>query len=370
MIQIKQISKMRMSKINISLLAPLLAIILLIASCSPHAEINESVPPAAFEGLKLSGAQIQLANIQVAPVVEGAIGKDLLLTGILKVNEQSAVSISTRSEGRIEKLFFKTVGDLVNPGDSLYTIYSEDLIAAEREYFNIQRNNWNTTGQYPASLLLEDNLLFLGMVPDQITQLKKDGKILFTITIISQVKGIVRSVNITEGEYAEAGKNIFDLATDNTMWVEANSYPEELNTISVGMNATVIIPSAENKQINTRIAYINPVFDPGTNIARVRSVISNPDKDLHPGMLAMLNIRTQKTKGLIIPSSAIINDKDGSKVWVLEDGGIFSDRTITTGHESADSVLVLSGLRESEYVVISGAYLLNSEKILKTASGI
>jgi len=360
---------MKLSGINFSAVI-ILSGTLFLTACTQHEEKNESSSQPAFEGLKLSGAQVQLANIQVAPVIEGVIGKDLLLNAILKVNEQSSVSVSTRSEGRIEKLFIKNAGEEVNPGDSLYTFYSEELIKAEREYFNIQRNNWNTSGQYPASLLLEDNLLFLGMVPEQIAELRKNGKILFTITILSQVKGIVRSVNITEGEYVEAGKKLFELAADNTMWVEAESYPDDLNNIMPGMNATVIIPSAKTKEINTRIAYINPVFDPGRNIARIRSVISNPQKDLHPGMLAMLSIRTRQSKGIIIPSSAVINDKDGSHVWVLEEGGVFNNRRITTGYESADSVLVLSGLREAEYVVVSGAYLLNSEMILKTASGV
>jgi Cu(I)/Ag(I) efflux system membrane fusion protein len=333
-------------------------------SCNMHTEKTDTAPEPSDGGLRLSESQIQLANINVAEVNQGTLGINLLLTGVLKVNELSAVSISSRAAGRIEKLYFKTTGEKVNIGDSLYTFYAEEMVSAEREYFNIQRNNWNTTGQYPPSLLLEDRLLFLGMVPAQIAQLRKDGKILFEITIISQVNGIIRSINIAEGQYVEAGEKLFELATDNTIWVEAESYPDELGLIREGTPATVIIPSMNNMPITTRISYINPFFDPGRNVTRVRSVINNQDKELHPGMLALISIQSQRAEGIVIPVSAVIMEKGGSKVWVRDGSGAFFGRKVTTGIQSADSIIVLSGLEQSEMVVTSGAYLLNSEMIL------
>ena len=43
----------------------------------------------------------------------------------------------------------------------------------------------------------------------------------------------------------------------------------------------------------------------------------------------------------------------------------FSAKKITTGLQSDDLVQVISGLTKSEFVVTSGAYLLNSELILR-----
>jgi Cu(I)/Ag(I) efflux system membrane fusion protein len=360
---------MQISKIDSLFTGSLLVFSFMMISCTQKAEKSEPVQIEASKRLKLSDAQIQLANIQVAPVIEGTIGKNLLLRGVLKVNEQSIVSVSSRANGRINKLFVKTTGEMVSAGDSLYTIYSEDLIFAEREFYNIQRSNWNNTGQYPPSLILEDRLLFLGMAPAQIAQLKKDGKILFEITILSQVSGVVRSVEVTEGRSVEPGEKLFELVTGNTLWVEAESYPGELNSISEGMNASVIIPSARGKEIHTRISYVNPVFEPGRNITRVRAVLNNQQKDLYPGMLALLSISTRETTGTIIPASAVLSEKDVSKVWILDEEGYFSGRNVKTGIQSGDSVLILSGLDGVKYVVTSGSYLLNSENILKNGIG-
>ena len=116
----------------------------------------------------LSDAQIQLANIKVVQVREDMMEKNLEFTGVLKVDEESAVSISARADGRIQKLFFKNSGESVNKGDSLYKFYGDELVNAQREYFTIQSNNWNYSGRYEPSLILENKLLLLGMLPSQI----------------------------------------------------------------------------------------------------------------------------------------------------------------------------------------------------------
>jgi hypothetical protein len=79
-----------------------LGLILTMSSCKIK---KEETPPGAGpvdHSIRLSDAQIQLANINIASAREGSIGRQLSLTGVLKVNEQSAASVSSRSTGRIE----------------------------------------------------------------------------------------------------------------------------------------------------------------------------------------------------------------------------------------------------------------------------
>ena len=345
--------------------AILLIFFSLLVSCNQPSEQNGSGNPTPENNLILSEAQIQLANIKVTEVNEGSVGHNKVFTGVLKVNELSALNISSRATGRIQKLFFKNTGDIVNKGDSLYQFYSDELVATEREYFTIHSNNWNFNGKYEPSLLLEDKLLFLGMLPSQITQLKKDGKILFSVTIFSPVKGTIRSINITEGQYVNAGLTLFELADYSKLWVEAQVYQDDLQFLEVGMPSTVTIPVAGNIPIMSKISFINPSFEQRQNVTLIRTLIDNPDKNLYPGMLALLSVHSQTNSGVVVPASAVITDRNGSRVWVRNEDGSFSGRIVTTGIQSEDSVLILSGLRDTELVVTSGAYLLNSELILK-----
>ena len=337
----------------------------LLLSCKQHSQrnVSESLMPA--NNLILSEAQVQLANIKFTEVNECLVGPNKSYTGVLKVNELSAVNISSRTKGRIQKLFFKNTGETVHKGDSLYQIYSDELVAAEREYSTLQSNNWNFNGKYEPSLILEDRLLYLGMLPSQIEQLKKDGKILFSITIFSPVSGTIRSINITEGQFVTAGLTLFGLANYNTLWLEAQVYPEDLQYLKVGMQSIVTIPVAGNIAVESNISSINPSFEQGKNVILIRTLIDNPDKNLYPGMLALLSVQAQKSYGIVIPVSAVIKDKNGSRVWIRNENGSFSGRIVTTGIQSEDSVLIVKGLDNTDFVVTSGAYLLNSEFILK-----
>jgi Cu(I)/Ag(I) efflux system membrane fusion protein len=340
----------------------------LLFSCNRQPEQSASEGQTSVNKIILSDAQIQLANIKVSEIVECEIGDKITFTGVLKVNEQSVVNISSRVNGRIQKLFFKNTGEIVHKGDSLYQFYSDELVAAQREYFTLESNNWNFSGRYEPSLALENRLLLMGMLPSQITQLKKDGKILFSVTICSPESGVIRSVNVTEGQYVKGGQSLFELADDSRLWVEAQVYHDDLQFLKVGMPSTSIIPGSGNTLIEGHISFIYPSVEKGKNVTLIRMQIDNPDKNLYPGMLAFLSIQSQRKSGIALPASAVITDKSGSRIWIRNEDGSFSGRMVTTGIQSEDSVLILSGVSGTEKVVTSGVYLLNSELILKNGT--
>jgi len=329
-------------------------------------EVNQEPDPVSYN-IMLSEAQIQTANIKVVEARYGKIGHHLTLTGVLKINEQGVVSISARATGRLAKLYFKNTGEQINTGDSIYRFYSEELAEAERKYSTIQRNNWNFSGRYEPSLVLEDRLKYIGMLPSQIAQLRKDGRILFTITLYSTVGGVIKSVNVTEGQYVTEGQNIFELADDSKLWMEAQVYPDEVQLLKTGMPVRVVVPGAD-MEFRSTLSFVNPSFEPGKIVTLVRTVINNSDRKLYPGMLAMMIVETNKTDGIIVPTSAIINSKSGDRIWIRDEDGSFSFRNISSGIQSSDSTLILSGLNEDDEVVVSGAYLLDSEMQLKSVT--
>ena len=341
--------------------------LILFTSCKRHSEtgLNDTKTQQMDNTISLSAAQVQLANIKVALVFEGKFNYNHLFSGVLKVNEESVSIISSRATGRILKLFLKNPGETVNKGDSIYQIYCEDLVAAERQYFTLQSNNWNYNGKYEPSLALENKLLLLGMLPEQIDRLRKNGKILFAVTIFSPVKGVVRSINISEGQYVTAGQTLFELADDRKLWVEAEVHPEDLEFLKVGMSSDITLPDAENVTLKSSVSFINPTFEPGKNTTLIRSVIDNSTRKLHPGMMAILHVQDGIKRCVMVPASSLITDKNGSVVWVRNEDGTFTGRKIKVGMQSDNTVQVLSGLKESETVVTSGAYLLNSELILR-----
>ena len=229
----------------------------------------------------------------------------------------------------------------------------------------LESNNWNFSARYEPSLAVREKLQRMGMTELQIRQLAADSKILFTLPIYSPVSGKIRSVNVSEGEYVKEGQVLFELADDINLWVEALAYPYDTRFIRPGMDAEVLIPSAGKAPINCKIDFVNPSLENGKNISLVRVLINNPDRTLHPGMLAILKVRAQTSRGVVIPASAVMRNNGGERVWVREECGGFSVRPVISGMQAGDSILIVSGLKESEVVAATGVYLLDSERILK-----
>jgi Cu(I)/Ag(I) efflux system membrane fusion protein len=179
---------------------------------------------------------------------------------------------------------------------------------------------------------------------------------------------VVKSINIAEGQYVDAGQALFELADDSRLWVEAQVNPDEIESLKTGMPSKIIIPDAGDVTINSSISFINPSLEQGSYVTLIRSNIENPNKKLYPGMLALMQIPSEKNRCIIVPATAVISDKNASLVWIQNMDGSFSARNITVGMQSDDTVQILSGLTESDYVVTTGAYLLNSEFILRGGS--
>ena len=85
-------------------------------------------------------------------------------------------------------------------------------------------------------------------------------------------------------------------------------------------------------------------------------------------MQAYVIIKNREHNSLSLPSDAVIRNSRGASVWIQVEGNKFKNKMMEIGLESNDRVEIKSGLKEGDIVVISGAYLLNSEYIFKIGS--
>ena len=66
-----------------------------------------------------------------------------------------------------------------------------------------------------------------------------------------------------------------------------------------------------------------------------------------------------------LPVDAIIRDAKAATVWVKTGKNTFKNKMVEVGAEAGKRIEIKSGLQPGELVVITGAYLLNSEYIFK-----
>ena len=185
--------------------------------------------------VRLTTEQIMLGNIHVDTMRSESIGDKLVLTGILNFNQNGLSSVSTRTEGRIQKLYFKNIGDYVQKGDKIYDLYSEQLNNAKQEYktaLEQESTIGNSLINYNAVVQSAKNKLLLwGLSESQVEELNGSKEISPLTSFYSPASGYITTLNIQEGDYAMQGGTIFTLADLSTLWAEAQVYTAQLSEL-------------------------------------------------------------------------------------------------------------------------------------------
>ncbi|MGK2862201.1 MAG: efflux RND transporter periplasmic adaptor subunit [Chitinophagaceae bacterium] len=325
-----------------------------------------------IDEIELSDQQVQLGNIQVDTIRSSEIGDQVVLNGTLNFDQLKENAVSSRVMGRIDKLYFKNIGEYVNKGSRIFEIYSEDLNNAKQEYLlALEKKNTLDNSIIDFTQLLEsakNKLLLWGMREAQIQELAKNKKASTLTTFYSGENGYLTSIDIMEGAYVMEGSTVIRLADLSSLWVEAQAYSSQLSFIEKNAKAIVRFPDMPGKEVAGKVDFINPEINADTRLNLIRITIPNPGNKLKPGMQAYVTLKSDKRNSLSLPANAIIRDNKGASVWINTSGNKFQYRMVEIGLENNDRVEIRSGLNTGDVVVVSGAYLVNSEYIFKIGS--
>lgn len=320
--------------------------------------------------LQLSEQQIQLGNITTDTIRNASFGDQLVLTATLNFNQMQTSSMSARVMGRVEKLYYKSIGDYVKKSAALYDLYSEDLNNAKQEYLMALEKKKTFPDQTVIDFdqLIQsarNKLLLWGMTEEQLADLANNKKTTALTTFYSTASGYITQLDIREGDYVMEGGTIAKLADLSSLWAEAQVYTSQLSQVDRNSIATVELPDFDGREIKGRIEFVNPEINPDTRINLIRVSIPNSNQQLKPGMPAYVILKSPAKNSLTLPVDAVIRNADGATVWVQTDEHTFKAVMVDTGLESNDRIAITSGIQEGDVVVLTGAYLLHSEYVFK-----
>lgn len=321
------------------------------------------------KALKVDEKRQALANISTIIIGESSLNGFKQLNGRLTVDPEQSSYISSRIAGRVEQLYIRETGVRVNKGQPLYQLYSEQLATLQQEYLMATAQEKQFQGdkierQIVASA--KQKLLLYGQSENQVQQLLKTQKKDPFITFYAPASGVVAELSITPGQYVSEGSPILRLEGYGKLWVEADVYPNEAKQIKAGQKVKVVMVGWEDQPQEMTIDFITPALQAGTQLSQIRGSIPNPNHQWQPGLQSNVFIPTgNKGNALTLPVDAVIRDGKGMHVWVKSGKDSFEPRLIKTGTENENQVEITAGLQNGDHVVITGAYLLYSEYILK-----
>jgi cobalt-zinc-cadmium efflux system membrane fusion protein len=175
------------------------------------------------------------------------------------------------------------------------------------------------------------------------------------------IAGAVLEIGTASGELQRSLDNanvIATIANLDTVWVLGDAYEQDLSIVKQGAAVDITIPAYPGDVRHGRVDNISDAFDPNTRTLKVRVVVPNPDHKLKPQMFARISIVKSSRTGFLVPSAAVIREGGGAYVFVQTGNQKYERRDVTVGAAHADNVEVLTGLKDGDQVVTTGAALL------------
>jgi len=188
--------------------------------------------------------------------------------------------------------------------------------------------------------------------------------------LTAPVSGTIVERNLGLGQVVQVGgEALFKIADLSTVWVNADVYEDQLASIKAGAQVMIQTPAYPKETFTARVDRIAAIVDPDKRTVAVRCVIPNGDGRLKPGMFASVVLQSGAIqRAVVVPTSAIVATGSRRTVFLEKEPGTYQERVVEIGDEITGSVVVRSGLREDERVVVQGSLLL-SRQIAEVRSG-
>ncbi|NBC27402.1 MAG: efflux RND transporter periplasmic adaptor subunit [Bacteroidetes bacterium] len=312
--------------------------------------------------MMMTQASMQLANIQTTPVIRKIPTKVLDLPGRITVDERRITTITTHFEGRILDARVNFTGAPIRKGEPMATIYSPDLISAQRELIEAEKQKERNPRLYESA---RQKFRLWEFTQEQIDGIIERGDVQRGLEILSPVDGYVLSRNIADQQHVSVGTVIFKVADLSNLWVMLEAYEEDLGWISVGDSLQFSGRNNPGEVFTTTVSYIDPVIDPQKRTVGIRADIQNPDRDLKPDMLVRSRLTSEMDEEkLMVPASAVLWTGPRSLVYVQDlsaDTPRFEVKEVELGPRTGDYYVIEEGLEEGQVVVFNGAFRIDSE---------
>jgi HlyD family secretion protein len=175
--------------------------------------------------------------------------------------------------------------------------------------------------------------------------------------------GLVLTRSVEPGQIVGPGSGaLFRIARGGQFEMLARLPESDLAALSTGVPAQVI-PVGSAKTYQGSIWQVSPIIDPASRQGVARIAVPY-DRELRPGGFATATITAGSTDAPMLPESAVLNDSQGSYVYIVDKDNAVRRRAVKVASVTDGGVVVGEGLNGTERVVLSaGPFLTEGEKI-------
>jgi len=338
------------------------------------ANANASTMPAGT--VQISPEKQQLIGVRYGEAEVRSGFRTIRGVGRVAIDETRIQRVHTKVDGWIDKVLVNFTGAFVKQGDPLLTIYSPDMLAAQRELLlaarakTMMQNNPLPSAYAQSESLLQATrrrLELWDLSDAQINQVLQSGQPIKNTTLYSPATGYVTDRKAFPQLKVTSETELYTIVDLSHVWIVADVFEHEAQNVRVGEAASVSFQALPGRVFNARITYIQPDVDPTTRTLKARLDMDNPALLLKPDMYADVELRVNLPSTLTVPAEAVLDAGERKSVFIDRGNGFFEPRRVTTGERVGNRIEILSGLRGGERVVSSGNFLIDSESQMEAA---
>ena len=175
--------------------------------------------------------------------------------------------------------------------------------------------------------------------------------------VVAPFDGVITQRNVDVGSLvqgnAASGTFMFEIMQDNVIRVMVYVPQDSAFGVAPGIDAVIRVPELPDREFSGKVTRIADALQSGTRTLLTEMDIPNPDGALAPGIYCTVELHIpRKTPSLLVPADAIIFNREGMQVAVVNDGKA-ELRKVKVKRDLGTRVEVDSGIKAGDQVILN-----------------
>jgi RND family efflux transporter MFP subunit len=176
-------------------------------------------------------------------------------------------------------------------------------------------------------------------------------------SVVAPFDGVITQRNVDIGSLVQAdatsGTFLFTLMHSDTIRIQLYVPQDEAFGVAPGVEAVVRVPEMPGREFPGTVTRIADALQPGTRTLLTEIDVPNRDRALSPGVYCTVELKIpRKTPSLVVPSEAIIFNREGLSVAVVE-GRLARIRPVTVVRDFGTTLEVSAGVKDGDQVILN-----------------
>lgn len=187
-------------------------------------------------------------------------------------------------------------------------------------------------------------------------------------SVVAPFDGVITQRNVDVGSLVQGntttGTFMFEIMQNAVIRVWVYVPQDSAFGVVPGIEATVRVPELPDHQFSGKVTRIADALQSGTRTLLTEIDLPNPDGSLKPGAYCMVELKVpRKSQSVVVPAEAIIFNRDGLQVAVVNDCKA-EIRQVRETRDLGNRVEVDSGVKAGDQVILNPSVdLANGTKV-------